>query len=305
MSTSQLRDGFSFARSQARDRIESAIDLRNLFRVIDADPAIVGAGVVFIDRDFNVVTLREFQPICSVTVKRVILREAPRHMSAQEFARVLESNPRESQIVIEAISAAVGCIGAVLSWAVVIGGSALVPFSAGVSAVLTTVGWAAVLAGTAQCTVGLGRVVYELVDPTVNDILDSDEWYEATMNVLDWITLSGAGVSIVGAHILKKVVRKTIGKSVHQAVKGLTRQERYQLTTELLAIRHPQLSAKLIQLERIAKRLPKRLSPVEVKSSLRIQIMDIWAGRLAVGGSMVSGNLNPVAFGVYEEVFNP
>lgn len=59
MSSIQLRDGFSVARSNARDRIESAIDLKQLFRAIDADPAIVGAGVVYIDSDFNVVTLRE------------------------------------------------------------------------------------------------------------------------------------------------------------------------------------------------------------------------------------------------------
>jgi hypothetical protein len=60
MSGLSLRDGFSVARRQARDRIESAMDLNKLFRVIDADPAIVGAGVVFIDSYFNVVMLREF-----------------------------------------------------------------------------------------------------------------------------------------------------------------------------------------------------------------------------------------------------
>lgn len=98
-----LRDGFSVARSQARDRIENAIDLRQLLRVIDADPAVVGAGVVYIDSDFNVVTLREFQPICSVAVKRVILREAPRDMGAQEFVRELGTNPRESQMVNHAV----------------------------------------------------------------------------------------------------------------------------------------------------------------------------------------------------------
>src|SRR4051812_13720685 len=112
MSGLSLRDGFSVARSQARDRIENAIDLKQLFRVIDADPAIVGAGVVYIDSDFNVVTLREFQPICSVAVKRVVLREPPRYMGAQAFVRALESNPRESQIVKESISAAVACTGA-------------------------------------------------------------------------------------------------------------------------------------------------------------------------------------------------
>ena len=146
MSTPQLRDGFSFARSQARDRIESTIDLRNLFRVIDADPAIMGAGVVFIDRDFNVVTLREFQPICSVSVKRVILREAPRYMGAHEFARLLETEPRESKVIFEAVGMGVASTGVIISWSVIgTSGMALVSFSAGTSTVVAYVGFAAAL----------------------------------------------------------------------------------------------------------------------------------------------------------------
>lgn len=125
------------------------------------------------------------------------------------------------------------------------------------------------------------------------------------MNVLDFITLAGASVSIVGTGILKRVMLKTTGKSIRLGVKGLSRQERYQLTTELLSIRHPELSLKMIKLERIAKRLPKRFTPIEVKSSLQVQIKDLWAGRLAVVGSIISGNLNPMALGIYEEVVNP
>ncbi len=60
--------GMDFNRSQfmARQRIESQINLPRLFAAIDADPGIVGAGVVYIDADFNVITLREFKPICSI-----------------------------------------------------------------------------------------------------------------------------------------------------------------------------------------------------------------------------------------------
>jgi len=151
MSGLSLRDGFSVARSQARDRIENSIDVRKLFRVIDADPAIVGAGVVFIDSDFNVVTLREFQPICSVAVKRVILREAPRYMGAQEFVRALETNPRESQMVMEVTNAAFSCVGAFIAWGVVLSGTFAVPFTAGASSIVAGIAWVAAGAGAAQC----------------------------------------------------------------------------------------------------------------------------------------------------------
>ncbi len=66
--------GMDYSPSQfmARQRIESQINLPRLFAAIDADPGIVGAGVVYIDAEFNVVTLREFKPICSIRPKRII-----------------------------------------------------------------------------------------------------------------------------------------------------------------------------------------------------------------------------------------
>ena len=66
MTSSVLRDGFSIDHSMTRQRVESSIDLRRLFAAIDADPAIVGAGVVYLDTQMRVVVLREFQPICSI-----------------------------------------------------------------------------------------------------------------------------------------------------------------------------------------------------------------------------------------------
>ena len=57
--------GMDYSPSQfmARQRIESQINLPRLFAAIDADPGFVDAGVVYIDAEFNVVTLREFKPI--------------------------------------------------------------------------------------------------------------------------------------------------------------------------------------------------------------------------------------------------
>jgi hypothetical protein len=302
MSGLSVRDGFSVARSQTRDRVENAMDLNKLFRVIDADPAIVGAGVVFIDSDFNVVTLREFQPICSVAVKRVVLREAPRYMGAQEFVRALESSSRESEMVKESIVTGVACTGAVLSWIVVISGSALVPFSMGSSGVLTALGWSAAIAGSGQCMVGVTRVMFESTTPLTNDVLDSSEWYQAVMSILDAISVAGGSVSIIGTQVLKKALLKTTDKSIRQALSGLSRQERYQLTSELLSLKYPSLSAKMIQLQRVSKKLPKRFTPAEVSNGLRTQIKDLIAGRLAIGGSALSGNIHTIGVAIYEEI---
>ena len=48
MTASLLKDGFPSAHRTTRQRIESSIDLRKLFFTIDSDPALIGAGVVYI-----------------------------------------------------------------------------------------------------------------------------------------------------------------------------------------------------------------------------------------------------------------
>ena len=110
--------GMDSNRSQfmARQRIESQINLPRLFAAIDADPAIVGAGVVYIDADFNVVTLREFQPICSIAPKRVILREAQKYIAPTQFAQQVQDNPRESRLVGEAVNTTLSCAGAAIGF---------------------------------------------------------------------------------------------------------------------------------------------------------------------------------------------
>lgn len=77
----------------------SLLDLPELYRTIDADPGIVGAGVVHIGSDYQVTVLREFVPLCSIKPKRVILREAAGPIkTADEYAELAASSPRESQL---------------------------------------------------------------------------------------------------------------------------------------------------------------------------------------------------------------
>jgi hypothetical protein len=296
-----LRDGFSVARSQARDRIESAVDLRKLFRVIDSDPAIVGAGVVFIDSDFNVVTLREFQPICSVAVKRVILREPPRHLGAHEFARLLETQPRESELASEAAGMVVACVGAIISWAVIgTTGMVLIPFSAGATTVVAYIGLAAALATTAQCFNGAYRTRLEAHDPFYKDELDSRAWYEATQYALDAISLVGVAVTAGVTFKLIGVAKASTGRSTRQVLGTLNRLERKNLTRELLLIKDPRITPKLLKLRQVAGDLPKRFTPVQIKQSTHIQIADCLSTIPDITGSIMSGILRAVGIGIYQ-----
>lgn len=289
MSSIQLRDGFSLARTHARDRIESAVDLRQLFSVIDSDPAIVGAGVVFIDSDFNVVTLREFQPICSVAVKRVILREAPTYMSAQEFARETDSNPRESKLIFEIFTTGLACVGAYLSLQVVYGGVIAAPVTAGSSLVISVAGGVSAAASGLQCGVGVLRVAAEFLNPEGLDRIDSEDWYKSVTSMLDGITLAAAVGSIFITVRYVIATRAATGKLFPQILRELSYRERALLSAELHMYRKEVL------------KFPSVYTDVQIRQQTLVQLKDSVAAGFSIGGSLLSGQLKPLVVGVYGE----
>ncbi|CAH0212480.1 NAD synthetase [Pseudomonas carnis] len=303
MGSSLFNIGMDSNRSQfmARQRIESLINLPRLFAAIDADPAIVGAGVVYIDADFNVVTLREFQPICSIAPKRLILREAQKYIAPTQFAQQVQDNPRESRLVGEAVNTTLSCAGAVIGWIVVLSGSVAVPFSAGASSVVVALGYTAAAASSVQCFASGYRTVNEIRNPARNDQLDSEEWYQYTMIALDAASLVGVGSSALATVKLVRLNKASTGKSVREVLRGLNRQERAKLTKELLSINDPRLTSKMIKLKQLSGDLPKRFTPTEVKHATVTQIKDALGAAIGFTGSAVSGNVRTIAIGLYEE----
>ncbi|TFF02367.1 NAD synthetase [Pseudomonas sp. BCA14] len=296
--------GMDSNRSQfmARQRIESQMNLPRLFAAIDADPGIVGAGVVYIDADFNVVTLREFQPICSIAPKRVILREAQKYIAPTQFAQQVQDNPRESRLVDEAVNTTLSCGGAVIGWIVVLSGSVAVPFSAGASSVVVALGYTAAAASSVQCFASGYRTVNEIRNPARNDQLDSEEWYQYTMIALDAASLVGVGSSALATVKLVRLNKAATGKSVREVLRGLNRQERAKLTKELLSINDPRLTSKMLKLKQLSGELPKRFTPTEVRHATVTAIKDAVGATVGFTGSAVSGNVRTIAVGLYEEI---
>ncbi|MFN3357127.1 MAG: NAD synthetase [Pseudomonas sp.] len=302
MKVALFKDGFPSAHRTTRQRIESSIDLQRLFLAIDADPALIGAGVVYIDGDFNVVVLREFQAICSVRPIKVVLREAPRYVGPVEFKRMLEHEPRESRLMGEALNSAVACTGVVLSWMVIASGVALMPFTAGTSSIISFIGKAAAVASTVQCIGGALRTASELAFPEVNDYLDNEQWYQNTIAVLDGIALLGVATSTSVTVRAVTTATKATGKTAGQVLRGLTRQERARLNDELLKIRDPRLTPKLLKLEKASGNVAKRISATHMQRATAAHKMDIAAALLGFTGSAASGNVRTLALGIYEEV---
>lgn len=302
MTSSVLKDGFPSAHLTTRQWIESSIDLRKLFAAIDADPAIVGAGVVYLDAQLRAVVLREFQPICSVAPKKVILREAPSYVGRVEFARRLANEPRESQVAFEAVNAGFACTSAVISWFVIVGGLALSPFTFGGSGVAAAISVVGASASTFQCVIGLRRTRNEFVNPALNDKLDSNEWYQAVMVGLDAASLLSAGNTAMSTIRFVNTLKKATGKNTHQVLKGLNRQERAKLTNELLSINHPQMTRKMIKLKQVTGEMPKRHTSTEVRRGTILQLLDALGAVSSVAGSVWAGNIRIIAVGLSEDV---
>lgn len=298
MTSNVLKDGFPSAHLTTRQWIESSIDLQKLFAAIDADPAIVGAGVVYLDAQLRAVVLREFQPICSVAPKTVILREAPSYVGRVEFARRLANEPRESQVAFEAVNAGFACTSALISWLLIAGGSVLSPFTFGATGVAAAISVVGASASSIQCWMGIRRTENERDDPALNDALDSDPWYQAVTAGLDAASLLGAGNSAMSTIRFVSMLKKATGKNTQQVLKGLNRQERVKLTKELLSINHPQMSRRMIKLKQIAGEMPKRYTSAHIKRGTFMQMLDALGGASSVAGSIRSGI---IAVGLHEE----
>nr|WP_314569226.1 NAD synthetase [uncultured Pseudomonas sp.] len=302
MTTALFKDGFPSAHRTTRQRIESSIDLQQLFFAIDADPALIGAGVVYIDATFNVVTLREFQAVCSLLPKKVVLREAPKYVGPVEFKRMLEYEPRESRLLAEVLNTAVTCAGVLLSWVIVTSGVALIPFTAGASAVISFIGQAALFASGTQCVVSLGRTGVETFAPQHLDHLDNEAWYQAAAATLDAIALVGVATSAFSIIKTVHTTTKVTGKPLRQILRGLNRQERARLNDELLRLQDPRLTHKLLKVKQANGKLPKRISATKMQQNTANHIREALAATLGFSGSAMSGNVKTLAIGIYEEV---
>nr|WP_232967849.1 NAD synthetase [Pseudomonas sp. CCOS 191] len=283
----------------ARQRIQARINLPQMFAAIDADPRIVGAGVVYIDAEYNIVTLREFQPICSIRPKRVILREIKKYQTPDQYTQQLQHNPRESRVVKEAVNTTLSCAGAVIGWFVVFSGTIAAPFSGGTSLVLTYVGGAAATASSVQCGIGVMRTVREVTNPAANDALDENQWYQAASMVLDGVSLLGVGASGLSTLKYLQVHKASTGRSWLELSKSLSRQQRKALTDELLSIKHPSLTARQIKLQQAAGTMTKRYTPTEISHATQILMRDSLGATFGLAGS---ATVQSIAVGLYEEI---
>lgn len=269
----------------ARMRIEQLIDLPRLFAVIDADPALIGAGVVYIDAQYNIVNLRRFQAVCSVVPKRVVIQELRRHVTPQQYVEQVQRGSRESRLLEEIANMGVACTGAVLSVALVIGGGGVSAVSAGLATPIMYLGMAGAIVSVVQCGIGIRRARAEYTNPGLVDRWDNDQWVLSVSRLLDAISLLAV---LAGSYNMIKYLqhlRSVTGRSWSELLRPLGRQQRKALNNELLRISHPSLTKKQLKLAQQTGQMKKRLTAIEMKRVTSIQIRESLANVLGIAGN--------------------
>ncbi|UDL04027.1 hypothetical protein [Marinobacter sp. CA1] len=212
----------------------------------------------------------------------------------------MKSNQRESQIVLEAAGAALSCGAMVLGWVVVLTSGTAISFSGGASAVLTVMAYSAATASTVQCFNGLARTTFETKKPEWNDMLDSQEWYQNATVAVDLISLGGAGtaglMTVRGVKLLKSQ-----GVTFREALNGLNRQQRKQLSREIARSNAPGISNSMIKFFERAGQIEKRWSNQAIRTTTLRQIKDAIGAGLTVAGSALGGSIRSLAVAVVAE----
>jgi len=300
MDLNTLLGGQTFGQQHLQSRLDISLDKQRLFSAIDADPALSGAGVVYVDSRLNVITLREFEPVCRIKPIKVVIREPLQALSDQQFIAT-SKDPRESKMVMEAISTGLACAGMAFSIIAIFTSAAAVPVTGGTSSAMTYVAYTAALATGAQCINGAARVTMEAVAPSRLDALDSEEWYSTVMTALDVISL--AGVAVSGYQMIKYVkVLNSEGQSVRTVLQGLNRSERKRLTEEIIRQNRPGVSNKMRKMLQAQGVYPVRYAADRLQRTTVSQIYDSFAALLAFTGSAGSGVVRQLSINVYEEL---
>ncbi|MFJ9991526.1 NAD synthetase [Pseudomonas putida] len=272
----------------ARERIESSIDLPKLYAAIDRDPAIVGAGVVYVDTHYNAITLRAFQPVCSVLPKRLVLQELPRAVTAEQYLEQQVKDPRQSRLISDLWNTGLACTGFIGGLLLIVNGGVLTAITGGLGIAISIAGYGALLASAGQCAIGVRRVHLELHAPESNDELDNQTWFKIVAPLLDIISLLGIASASLNTIKYLQMRKRLTGAGWFSLSRTLSRQQRSSLMREILSIKHPSLTSKQLKLKQRLGTLPKRFTPAQIrKSTIAFISESILSGIGMIGNGMV------------------
>jgi hypothetical protein len=198
---------------------------------------------------------------------------------------------RDSKLAAELLGMGLSCGTAVLAGIATAGSAAAAPVTAGTSTAITVLLWSGSVASAAQCGVSTGRVLNEIFDPTANDLLDSESWYQAASNTLDAISVAGGTASLGQAAKAAIRLSRTTGRPLAQILRGMTRAERKRLAQDLA--RYAGQAPTRRQFIRLARqgKLPKVIRQDAIDRAVLEQMLSSIEAGISLIGSGTSGTL--------------
>lgn len=234
--------------------------------------------------------VRPHPPICQQSYLTIVIRA----VDAKDVAKIVHPTPHAKQedgrFYSELLSTSLSCGAAALSWVVVGGSGAAIPFTGGTSTPITVIGYAAATASSFQCVNSFIRLTNEsrYGSPEINRWLDSQAWYTHTSTALDVISVAGAAVAIGATLKMVLQLRKT-GTPFKQILNGLSRQQRKQVTEEIIRTQNPGISNKALKALVAAGTYPKRFGKIELSNTVRLQLKEAVGATFSFMGSATGG----------------
>lgn len=232
------------------------------------------------------------------------MREKPNSITANEFKGKLQHDQPDSKVVAETVNTGIACGAAVLSWLVIVAGLVVTPVTGGTSLAVSVLGYSAAAASTLQCVNSTIRTANEVIDPAINDHLDSQDWYVGTSLALDAISLLGAGSSVKSIASVSRKIKASSGVTPLKVLKGLSKRERQQLTRDIMKLNNPKIPRKALRMMTKSAHKPNHPLRTVVNAHLVTQLSDAMGASLTVIGSMSSGLIKTLAVGIYQPAGN-
>jgi hypothetical protein len=198
---------------------------------------------------------------------------------------------RDPKLAKELLGMGLNCATAVIAGIATAGSAAAAPVTAGASTVVTVLLWSGSVASAAQCGVSTGRVLNEIFDPTANDLLDSESWYQATSNSLDAISVAGGLASLGQAAKAAIRLSQTTGRPLVQVLRGMSRAERKHLAQDLA--RYSGQAATRRQFIRLARqgKIPKVIRQEAINQAVLNQMLSSIEAGISLIGSGMNGTV--------------
>lgn len=134
-------------------------------------------------------------------------------------------------------------------------------------------------------------------------MLDSNDWYAATVFALDAISLAGAATA--GAATIRMVFiarSANPSRTVLDILRGLKRHERKRLTEEIIRTQNPGISNGQFKALVRAGVYPKRYTGIELGAGVRRQLTDALGAAFSFAGSASGGLVRRYAVGIAESL---